>query len=101
MSKKAAVELQPLLEELGATILLFIYDEVVIDVPEDIGYDNLLKISQIMIDTIPLECGMTSDIEVGKKWNDKMSEEEINILRQEFEENDDGEEDVSSDVGED
>lgn len=80
MSKKAAIDMQPYLEEIGATILLFIYDEFVIDVPENIGVEGLRKISQYMIDAIPLDCGMTSDIEVGKRWNDKMSNEDIEAL---------------------
>jgi DNA polymerase-1 len=84
MSKKAAVDLQPLLKELDAKILLFIYDEFVLDVPEDIGYDNLLRIAKVMQNAIPLECGMTSDIEVGYRWDQKMTKEEIDELRQKY-----------------
>jgi hypothetical protein len=56
--------------------------------------ENLKRISDIMCTALPLDCGLKSDIEVGKKWGQKMSENEIQELynmRAEIEELEEGE----------
>ncbi len=80
MLKLASVKLQPLLKELDAHIVLFIHDELVFDVPKNIGMKNLERIAGVMCDALPVDCGMKSSIEIGVKWNSKMSEDEINTL---------------------
>lgn len=91
MTKLASIKLQPLLKELDARIVLWIHDEIVFDVPEDIGMEGLSRIAEVMCNALPLDCGMKADIEVGKKWGQKMSEDDLNALRELFE--DDEEED--------
>lgn len=90
-TKLASIKLQPLLKELDARILLWIHDELIIDVPENIGMENLRRIADVMCNAIQLDCGMKSDIEVGKKWSQKMSEDDINALREMY--NDDSSDD--------
>lgn len=85
MVKKAAIDLQPLLKELDSHIVLFIHDEYVFDVPENIGMENLERISKVMCSAIPLVCGLKADIEAGHKWGQVMSEDEVDALRQEME----------------
>jgi DNA polymerase I len=81
--KVAVVKLQPLLKELGAKIVMYIHDECVFDVPEDIGVEGLKRIAQVMSEAIPLKnVDVTCDIEVGKKWGQKMSHEEIEFLNE-------------------
>jgi DNA polymerase-1 len=85
MTKLASIKLQPLLKELDAHIVLFVHDELIFDVPENIGMDNLQRIANVMCNALPLDCGMKSDIEVGKKWGQKMSKEELEELFNESE----------------
>lgn len=80
MVKKASLDLQPLLKELDAHIVLFVHDEIIFDVPENIGMDKLKKIADIMCNALPLKCGLKSDIEVGSKWGQKMSEQELDDM---------------------
>lgn len=77
MTKLASIKLQPLLKELDACIVLFIHDELVFDVPENIGMENLQKMADIMCNALPLDCGMKSDIEIGKRWGQKMKENDL------------------------
>lgn len=79
-TKLASIKLQPLLKELDAHIVLFIHDEIIFDVPENIGMKNLQRIADVMCNALPLDCGLKSDIEVGKRWSQKMSKEEIDAL---------------------
>lgn len=85
MTKIASIKLQPLLKELDAYIVLWVHDELVFDVPETIGMENLQKMAYIMCNALPLDCGLKSDIEVGKKWSQKMSADEVNALKLMFE----------------
>lgn len=96
MVKLASIKLQPLLEELDAYIVLWVHDELIFDVPEDIGMENLKRIADVMCNALPLDCGLKSDIEVGQKWGQKMSEDEVRdmIRRANEQENDEIEEDV-------
>lgn len=80
MTKLASIQLQPLLKELGVKIILWVHDEVVFDVPENIGMENLQRIAHVMQNAIPLDCGMKSDIEVARKWGQKMSVEKVEEL---------------------
>ena len=81
MLKVAAIKLQPLLKELDARILMFIHDEIVFDVPEEVGAESLEKITEIMCNALPLNgIKLTSDIEAGKKWGQKMSTDEIDAF---------------------
>lgn len=77
MIKIASIKLQPLLKELDAHIVLFVHDELIFDVPENIGMENLQRIADVMCNALPLDCGMKSDIEVGKRWGQKMTKEEL------------------------
>ncbi len=86
MTKLASIKLQPLLKELDAHIVLFVHDELIFDVPENIGMENLQRIADVMCNALPLDCGMKSDIEAGKKWGQKMSKEELEELFDESEE---------------
>lgn len=81
MTKLAAIKLQPLLKELDARIVLFIHDELLFDVPANIGMENLKRIADVMANALPLDCGMKCDIEAGYKWGQKMSEGEIEALK--------------------
>ncbi|ATO48551.1 DNA polymerase [Brevibacillus laterosporus] len=83
MVKLASIKLQPLLEELDAKIVMWVHDEIIFDVPEDIGMDNLRRIADIMCNALPLDCGLKSDIEVGKKWGQKMSEDDLSMFLEE------------------
>lgn len=55
--------------------------EIIFDVPEHIGWDNLERIADVMCKALPLDCGMKSDIEPGRKWGQKMIREEIDALK--------------------
>lgn len=88
MVKVASIKLQPLLEELDAHIVLWIHDEIVFDVPETIGMENLKRIADVMCTALPLDCGLKSDIEVGRKWAQKMREEDIDGLMEDDDEDD-------------
>ena len=77
MVKLASIKLQPLLAELDVKIVLWVHDEIIFDVPENIGMENLRKIADIMCNALPLDCGLKSDIEVGVKWGQKMSEDDL------------------------
>ena len=80
MTKLASIKLQPLLKELDTHILLWVHDEIIFDCPEDVGMENLKRIADIMCTALPLDCGLKSDIEAGKKWGQKMSEDDIRDL---------------------
>ncbi|WMT39258.1 DNA polymerase [Paenibacillus sp. D2_2] len=80
MVKIASIKLQPLLEELDAKIVMWVHDEIIFDVPENIGMDNLRRIADIMCNALSLDCGLRSDIEVGKKWGQKMSEDDLSMF---------------------
>jgi DNA polymerase I len=82
-TKLSSIKLQPLLEELDVRIVLWIHDEIVFDVPENIGMENLQRIADVMCNAVPLDCGMKSDIEVGKKWGQKMSQDDLDFLMEE------------------
>lgn len=88
MVKLASIKLQPLLKELDVRIVMWIHDEILFDVPENIGMDNLKRIADVMCNALPLDCGLKSDIEVGKRWGQKLSEDDL--VKQSFE--DDSEE---------
>jgi DNA polymerase I len=83
MTKLASIKLQPLLKELDARIVLWVHDEIIFDVPENIGMENLQRIADVMCNALPLDCGLKSDIEVGKKWGQKMSKDELDFLMEE------------------
>lgn len=83
MVKLASIKLQPLLEELDVKIVMWVHDEIIFDVPENIGMDNLRRIADIMCNALPLDCGLKSDIEVGKKWGQKMSEDDLSMFMDE------------------
>ena len=82
MVKLASIKLQPLLKELDVKIVLWVHDEIIFDVPEIIGIENLRRIADVMCNALPLDCGLKSDIEVGEKWGQKMGEEELEALCQ-------------------
>ncbi len=94
MTKIATINLVPLLEELDVTVVLWVHDEMVFDVPENIGMENLKRIADVMCNAIPLDCGMKSDIEAGVKWGQKLSVEKLSELqlRVSFSEDSDDEE---------
>lgn len=75
--KIASIKLQPLLKELDAQIVLWVHDEVIFDVPESIGKQNLQRIADIMCNCVELSCGMKSDIEVGKVWSEKLNDVDL------------------------
>jgi DNA polymerase-1 len=89
MTKIAAINLQPLLKELDVKILLFIHDELILDVPENIGMDNMYRITEVMCNALPLVCGMKSDCELGYKWGQRMDKQEINAIREILDDTDD------------
>jgi DNA polymerase-1 len=97
MVKLASIMLQPLLEELDAHIVLWVHDEIIFDVPENIGMDNLRRIADVMCNALKLDCGLKSDIEVGYKWSQKMSEDELArlMVAGDEESDDDSEEEVA------
>lgn len=80
MIKKATIDLQPVLKKYGCHVVLFIHDELLLDVPEDIGMEPLQEFADIMCNAIPLKCGMKSDIEISERWGQKMSEDELEEL---------------------
>lgn len=80
MVKIASIKLQPLLEELGAYIVLWVHDEIIFSVPESVGMENLQRIADVMCNALPVDCGLKSDIEVGTKWGQKLSKDEMDLL---------------------
>ncbi|MEC0276923.1 DNA polymerase [Peribacillus frigoritolerans] len=80
MTKLASIALQPLLEELDVRIVLWVHDEIIFDIPENIGNENLKRMADIMCNALPLSCGLKSDIEVGAKWGQRLSEDELDFL---------------------
>lgn len=85
--KTACLKLQPLLKELNSRIVLYIHDELIIDVPENIGVENIKRIQEVMCNAIFMKIGMSSDAECGRRWSQVMSEEEIEKLKEEFSQN--------------
>lgn len=83
MVKLASIKLQPLLKELDARILLWVHDEIIFDVPENIGMENLRRIADVMCNALPLDTGMKSDIEVGKRWGQKLKESDLEMQEEE------------------
>jgi DNA polymerase-1 len=99
MTKLASIKLQPLLEELDSMILLWVHDELIMDVPMSIGMDNIRRISEVMCNALPLCVPMKSDAEVGDRWSEKMDEdtiERLRYLRQDEEDTDEEEEDIDT-----
>lgn len=89
--KIASIQLQKLFEKWAkegviVAIVLWVHDEIIFDVPEGIGMHRLKQIADIMCNAVQLECGMKSDIEIGVKWGQKMTEEDIRLLFEEEEE---------------
>ena len=81
MTKLASIKLQPLLEELDSMILLWVHDELIIDVPMNIGMDNIKRIQEVMCNALPLCVPMKSDAEVGDRWSERFDEDTIEKLR--------------------
>jgi len=79
--KLALIALQPLLRELNCKVILQVHDEILFEVPENIGMENLKRIAKVMEEVYPLDCPVFSDIEVGKRWAYKMDDVEIENLR--------------------
>jgi DNA polymerase-1 len=52
--------------------------------------EQLQGIADIMCNAVILDCGMKSDIEVGQKWGQKMSEDDMlrNLLEDDEEDDD-------------
>jgi DNA polymerase-1 len=103
MTKLASIKLQPLLEELDSMILLWVHDELIIDVPMNIGMDNIKRIQEVMCNALPLCVPMKSDAEVGDRWSEKLDEDTIEKLkyRSQMEEEDEDEtEDKEDDITE-
>lgn len=88
MTKKAALDLLPLLKELDGHIVLFVHDEIIFDFPAEVGIDNLKRVTEIMCNAVPLDCGMKSDIEAGERWGQKMSTDELDALMELMDEED-------------
>jgi DNA polymerase-1 len=96
MVKIASIKMQPLLKELGVGIVLWVHDEIIFDCPENIGMDNLRRIADVMCTALPLDCGLKSDIEVGRKWGQRMDEDTLaRLMVVQMDEEDDG---VSGDI---
>lgn len=64
------------------------------DVPESIGMENLERIAKVMQEAIPISIGMKSDIEVGRKWDQKMHKADVEEIRRKLL---DGDEDSKED----
>lgn len=80
MVKKASIDLQPALEKYGCRILLWVHDEIIFDIPKDLGMEPLKEFADIMCKAIPLSCGMKSDIEIGERWGQKLGEDDLRDL---------------------
>lgn len=80
MIKKATIDLQPALEKYDCSILLWVHDEIILDIPKDLGMGPLKEFAEIMCNAIPLRCGMKSDIEVAERWGQKLSEDDLKEL---------------------
>lgn len=81
MTKLATLKLQPLLKELDAQILLWIHDELLIDVPMNIGMENIKRITDVMCSALPLCIPMKSDAQIGKRWSERMDEDTVEKLK--------------------
>lgn len=81
MTKLATLKLQPLLKELDAQILLWIHDELLIDVPMNIGMENIKRITDVMCSALPLCVPMKSDAQIGKRWSERMDEDTVEKLK--------------------
>ena len=81
MTKLATLKLQPLLKELDAKILLWIHDELIIDVPMNIGVENIKRITDIMCSALPLCIPMRSDTEIGERWSERLDEDTVERLK--------------------
>lgn len=81
MTKLATLKLQPLLKEIDAQILLWIHDEIIVDVPVSIGTENIKRITEVMCSALPLCVPMQSDFEIGERWSERMDEDTIERLK--------------------
>jgi DNA polymerase-1 len=88
--KLASIALQPYLESIDAHIVLWVHDEIIFSVPASTTMEQLQGIADIMCNAVILDCGMKSDIEVGQKWGQKMSEDDMlrNLLEDDEEDDD-------------
>ena len=85
MVKKATIDLQPALKKYDCNILLWVHDEIILDIPKDLGMKPLKEFAEIMCNAIPLRCGMKSDIEVAERWGQRMNQDELSELWEEDE----------------
>ncbi len=83
MTKKAALDLRPLMEKYDCSILLYVHDELIFDIPENLGMEPLREMAEVMCNAVPLKCGMTSDIEISKRWGQRMNDDDLAELFEE------------------
>jgi DNA polymerase I len=75
--KKAIVDLQPVLKETDASILLQVHDELVIECPADITKEALYSIKETMEQAVTMVVPVRCDVEINpKRWFDKVEEDE-------------------------
>lgn len=55
--------------------------ELIIDVPMNIGTENIKRITEVMCSALPLCVPMQSDVEIGERWSEKMDEDTIERLK--------------------
>lgn len=76
---------QSLLEELDVFVLLQVHDELVFDVPQEIAWEDLERLTSVMQYAIPtdhLGISFKSDIEVAPYWGGKFSPEELQQINE-------------------
>ena len=75
--KKAIVDLQPVLKETDASILLQVHDELVIECPADITQEELYSIKETMEQAVTMVVPVRCDVEINPiRWFDKVEEDE-------------------------
>jgi len=59
--------------------------ELLIDVPENIGLENIEKIKDVMCSALPLSVPMKSDAEIGQRWSERLDRDVVERLHNDTE----------------
>jgi DNA polymerase I-like protein with 3'-5' exonuclease and polymerase domains len=60
--------------------------ELLIDVPENIGNENIERIKKIMCSALPLSVPIKSDAEIGQRWSERLDKDVVDELHNDEEE---------------
>ncbi len=68
--KKAMIDLHPLLDDLGACMILQVHDELVLEVPEDRVQEAAEVVVRVMEGACKLDAPLKANAQAGRNWRD-------------------------------